>query len=157
MPFPNSKQTKGPIIMSEGKMQENLEQFFQMAAQDLELHGKLKAASDRDAYISSVVELGKEKGYSFNKNEVVAALKAAVQEAEENDVSVSRLSEQELEAVAGGRDTSRNTMACWSQNCHTQIGPFCQDDNRRRKLQGNRRVSKGVARNAGAIINAAFD
>jgi hypothetical protein len=48
--------------MSTRIMQKNLDQFLQMAAQDLELQEKLKAASDRDAYISLVVELGKEKG-----------------------------------------------------------------------------------------------
>ncbi len=88
--------------MSEKMMQGSLEQFFQMASQDLELQEKLKAANDREAYIRLVVELGKEKGYSFTSSQVVTALDKAAKEAAENGEEASQLSEQELEAVAGG-------------------------------------------------------
>ncbi|NJO95059.1 MAG: Nif11 family protein [Pleurocapsa sp. CRU_1_2] len=93
--------------MSEQEMQKNLEQFLQMAAQDLELQSKLKAASDRNAYIISVVELGKEKGYSFTSDSVEAALNTAEKEAAENDKSVFKLSDRELASVAGASNIFR--------------------------------------------------
>jgi predicted ribosomally synthesized peptide with nif11-like leader len=111
--------------MSTRIMQENLDQFLQMVAQDLELQEKLKDTFDRDAYISSVVKLGNEKGYSFSNNEVVAALEAAVQEANGNDVSVSRLSEHELEAVAGGGLFSRLRRRVGKLATVTDTNPFC--------------------------------
>lgn len=114
MPLPNSKQTKGLITMSERIVQENLEQFLQMAAQDLELQEKLKAASDRDAYVSLVVELGKEKGYNFTSDRVEAALDTSAKKVAENDELVMQLSEQELVSVAGGAQpgTAAVTLGC---------------------------------------------
>lgn len=92
--------------MDEKMMQESLKQFFQMASQDLELQEKLKAANDREAYIRLIVELGKEKGYSFTSSQVVSALDAAAKEAAENGEEasqlLSQLLEEELDAVAGG-------------------------------------------------------
>lgn len=83
-------------------MEESLEQFFQMSSQDLELQEKLKAAPDREAYIRSIVELGKEKGYSFTSDQVATALDAAESEAASSGESASELSEEQLNAVAGG-------------------------------------------------------
>jgi predicted ribosomally synthesized peptide with nif11-like leader len=88
--------------MDEKIMQESLKQFLQMASQDQELQEKLKAASNREAYISLIVELGKEKGYSFTSSQVVTALDAAESEAAKNDEEASTLSEEELASVAGG-------------------------------------------------------
>ena len=112
--------------MSEQEMQKNLEQFLQMAAQDLELQEKLKAASDRNAYISSVVKLGKEKGYSFTSDSVEAALNTSEKEAAENDDSVSQLSDRELASVAGGF-TALFTFANPTDDCETKINCFSQD------------------------------
>jgi predicted ribosomally synthesized peptide with nif11-like leader len=112
--------------MSERIMRENLEQFLQMASQDLELQEKLKAASDRDAYISSVVELGKEKGYSFNSDSVEAALDAASKKAAEHDVSVSQLSDRELASVAGGGlfGSLRRIFSNSTVDCETKLNCF---------------------------------
>ena len=88
--------------MDEKMTKESLKQFFQMASQDQELQEKLKAAPNREAYISLVVELGKEKGYSFTRAQVMTALDAAESEAAENGKLGSQLSEKELETVAGG-------------------------------------------------------
>lgn len=82
--------------------QESIQQFFQMVSQNQELQERLKAASDREAYIRSCVELGKEKGYNFTRSEVVTALDAAESQAAENGEQASALSESELNAVAGG-------------------------------------------------------
>ena len=88
--------------MDEKMKHESLEQFFQMVSQDLELQEKLKAANTREAYIRLIVELGKEKGYSFTSDFVATALDAAESEAAENGESASQLSEEDLGAVAGG-------------------------------------------------------
>ncbi|BBD63710.1 hypothetical protein NIES4072_26340 [Nostoc commune NIES-4072] len=88
--------------MAEKMMQESIQQFFQMASQDQELQSKLKAAPNREAYISLVVELGKEKGYSFTSAQVGSALDTAAKEAVENGEEASQLLEEELDAVAGG-------------------------------------------------------
>lgn len=137
--------------MSEQKMKGNLEQFLQMAAQDPELQKKLKAASDRDAYVRSVVKLGKEKGYEFTSDRVETVLDNAVREAGSNEESVVRLSEAELMSVAGGRDPQPE----WSQQqtCPAANNPFCNPDARRRRRKRKRRRALS---NAGRIINAAF-
>lgn len=83
-------------------MKKSLEQFFQTASQDQQLQEKLKAAPNREAYISSVVGLGKEKGYSFTIDEVATALEVAAKKAGENGEETSVLSEEQLNAVAGG-------------------------------------------------------
>lgn len=90
------------FIMDEKMMQKSLKQFFQIASQNQELQEKLKAAPNREAYISLVVELGKEKGYSFTSDQVVSELDAAAKEAAENGDLASQLLEEELDAVAGG-------------------------------------------------------
>jgi hypothetical protein len=132
--------------MSTRIMQENLDQFLQMAAQDLELQEKLKAASDRDAYISLVVELGKEKG--FTSDLVEATLETAEKEAEENDEPVKRLSEQELFAVAGGLSTRNNCVftarTCQANTYACANNPFCNPDARRRLRSETRQVSNAI-------------
>ena len=92
--------------MNEKMMQESLNQFLQMASQDQELQSKLKAAPNREAYISSCVELGKEKGYSFTSNQVAIALDTATVEAAKNPMAKDELLEKELDVVAGGDDDS---------------------------------------------------
>jgi uncharacterized protein YpbB len=111
--------------MSEKIMQENLEQFFKMAAQDLELQEKLKAASDDKAYISLVVELGKEKGYGFTSDQVATALETAARKAAESAVSVTQLLEQEVESVVAG-----GLPLHWNRKKNrigtsTRSNPFC--------------------------------
>ena len=92
---------KGVTIMS----QESVQQFFQMVSQDQELQSRLKATNDREAYIRSCVELGKEKGYSFTSLQVATALDAAAKKVAENGEQASALSQEELSAVAGGGGT----------------------------------------------------
>lgn len=51
-----------------------LEQFYQALLQDPMLQERLKAATDPDNLCELAVELGQEKGYSFTKEEVLAAM-----------------------------------------------------------------------------------
>lgn len=87
--------------LSVGVIDENLEQFYQMAAQDQELLQKLKAVKDRETFVKLVCDLGEEKGYEFTKEQV----EAATIEAQRRRLGAelwSDLSEEQLEAVAGG-------------------------------------------------------
>lgn len=81
--------------------QENLDQFYQMVAQDQELQEKLKAAMSSETFVKLVVETGEEKGYSFTTQEV----ERAIIEADEKvgtDALWQELTERELEVVGGG-------------------------------------------------------
>lgn len=52
----------------------DLEQFYTEVLKDPMLQERLKAATDPDSLCELAVELGKEKGYSFTKEEVLAAM-----------------------------------------------------------------------------------
>ncbi|MBW4553463.1 MAG: Nif11-like leader peptide family natural product precursor [Aphanocapsa sp. GSE-SYN-MK-11-07L] len=51
-----------------------LEQFYTELLKDPMLQERLKAATDPENLCELAVELGKEKGYSFTKEEVLAAM-----------------------------------------------------------------------------------
>lgn len=51
-----------------------LEQFYTELLKDSVLQERLKAATDPESLSELAVELGKEKGYSFTKEEVLAAM-----------------------------------------------------------------------------------
>lgn len=52
----------------------DLEQFYQELLKDSVLQERLKAATDPESLSELAVELGKEKGYFFTKEEVLAAM-----------------------------------------------------------------------------------
>ncbi|NJP08695.1 MAG: Nif11 family protein [Leptolyngbyaceae cyanobacterium RU_5_1] len=52
----------------------NLQQFYTEVLKDPILQERLKAATDPDSLCELAVEMGKEKGYSFTKEEVLAAM-----------------------------------------------------------------------------------
>ena len=60
------------------KITTDLEQFYAEVLKDLMLQERLKAATDPENLIELAVELGKEKGYSFTKEEIFAT--AAIEE-----------------------------------------------------------------------------
>ncbi len=94
--------------------QENLDHFYQIAAQDQELQEKLKAAIDSEAFVKLVVELGEEKGYKFTTQE----LKRAIIEAEEKkgtEALWQEFNERELEVVAGGRVCAHTANEPWTR------------------------------------------
>ena len=55
---------------------ESFEQFRETVLRDRELQEALRATPDREAFISLVVGLGEERGYSFTAADVKDALQA---------------------------------------------------------------------------------
>jgi predicted ribosomally synthesized peptide with nif11-like leader len=103
----------------------NLEYFNQVVAQDQELQEKLKAAIDPETFVKLVVDLGKEKGYSFTTQEVEKTIIEA-EEKKDTEALWQELNERELEVVAGGppgvRKSKRVQMIYWKRK--GSIGPF---------------------------------
>jgi predicted ribosomally synthesized peptide with nif11-like leader len=52
----------------------SLEQFYQEVLGDVTLQERLKAATSSEDLVEIALQLGAEKGYSFTKEEVVAAM-----------------------------------------------------------------------------------
>lgn len=52
----------------------SLEQFYQEVLGDVTLQERLKAATSSEELVSIALQLGAEKGYSFTKEEVLAAM-----------------------------------------------------------------------------------
>ena len=75
--------------------QPDVERFYEIARNSEELQSLLGAAEDRDSFVETAVRLGQENGCNFTLEEANEFLSI-----EKGDVE---LSEQELEAVAGGR------------------------------------------------------
>ena len=76
--------------------EKQLKAFLEKAKGDTSIQEKLKAAADSDA----VVAIAKELGFSFS----VQDLKKA---------QSTELSDEELEGVAGGGDTSKCSICIW--------------------------------------------
>ncbi|NJR62449.1 MAG: Nif11-like leader peptide family natural product precursor [Cyanobacteria bacterium CRU_2_1] len=66
-----------------------LEQFYQELLKDPMLQEQLKSAINPENLCDLAVELGKEKGYSFTKEEVFAAMAIEVAVGEEGIVGLS--------------------------------------------------------------------
>ncbi|UBF28792.1 Nif11-like leader peptide family natural product precursor [Kovacikia minuta CCNUW1] len=75
----------------------DLEQFYTELLTDPMLQERLKAATDPDSLCALAVELGKEKGYSFSKEEALAAM--AIESAMGGEyLEVETLSHNQIEA-----------------------------------------------------------
>ena len=74
----------------------NLEQLRQEVEQDSALQERLNQAQNNESLIALVTEIGQEKGYSFTRQEVEEYLN-------EMNISQQELSEEQLEAIAGGK------------------------------------------------------
>lgn len=77
----------------------HLGQFHQEVIRNSSLQQKLEQAKDDESLIAIVLELGKEKGHSFSRQEIEKYI---------NEIKASQgeISDDELEAIAGG--TTRN-------------------------------------------------
>ena len=91
-------------------MTQSLEQFRQQVLQDLALAEHFKAVQSSDEFINLVLQLGQQLGYSFTADEVKSAL------AQHSSSNSLELSESQLEAIAGGEDTS--AYGCTGYTCH---------------------------------------
>ncbi|MCA2607556.1 Nif11-like leader peptide family RiPP precursor [Microcystis sp. M26BS1] len=100
--------------------QPDVERFYEIARNSEELQAMLGAAEDRDSFVETAVRLGQENGCNFTLDEAHEFLNTKKGDAE--------LSEQELEAVAGGRRRPCNlgtrltvciivSRNCWVATC----------------------------------------
>jgi predicted ribosomally synthesized peptide with nif11-like leader len=74
----------------------NLEQFYNLVQNSQELQEQLGAVENEESFNERAVRLGQENGYTFTAEDVKVFINLKSQEAN------PELSEQELEAVAGG-------------------------------------------------------
>jgi len=75
---------------------ESINQFYQEVMQEPALLEKFQSAPDQESLVNLAVEVGQQKGYSFTVDEVEQALAA------QNAAQQEELSDEQLEAVAGG-------------------------------------------------------
>ena len=79
-----------------------MNQFFQDLSEDATMQQQFQEATDRESLVNKVVELGKEKGYSFTPSEAEEWLESAAAYMQSQSDANGELNEEELEAVAGG-------------------------------------------------------
>jgi len=84
----------------------NLEQFYNFVQNSQELQEQLGAAESEESFNEMAVRLGQENGYTFTAEDVKAFITQKSQEVN------PELSEQELEAVAGGKIKYDPTTPC---------------------------------------------
>jgi predicted ribosomally synthesized peptide with nif11-like leader len=99
--------------------QPDVERFYEIARNSEELQAMLGAAEDRDSFVETAVRLGQENGCNFTVEEANEFLSIKKGDAE--------LSEQELEAVAGGairigRICRTTVVICFGRGA-TMMGP----------------------------------
>ena len=92
----------------------NLEQFYNLVQNSQELQEQLGAVETEESFNEVAVRLGQENGYTFTAEDVKAFINLKSQEAN------AELSEQELEAVAGGKSKYDP-----STPCPMNTGTFC--------------------------------
>ena len=90
--------------------QPDVERFYEIARNSEELQALLGAAEDRDSFVQTAVRLGQENGCNFTIEEANEFLNTKHGDAE--------LSDQELEAVAGGSRTGGRPLTI-------RLGTFC--------------------------------
>jgi predicted ribosomally synthesized peptide with nif11-like leader len=84
----------------------NLEQFYNLVQNSQELQEQLGAVENEESFNEMAVRLGQENGYTFTAEDVKAFLTQKKEEAN------PELSEQELEAVAGGKSKYDPSTPC---------------------------------------------
>lgn len=103
--------------------QSDLEKFRQQEIlNNAELQTRIKAASSAEEIASLSVQVGQEKGYSFTVDEVLASIKEAAKlNGWQPSVAEQDLSDEQLEAVAGGKSQSLEVAFTdnWAALCGT--------------------------------------
>ncbi len=77
-------------------MNSDIDQFHQEVLQDPVLLEQLKPATSRESLVNIAVELGKEKGYSFDTKQLTEWIAAR------QKVVTTELSDKDLETLSGG-------------------------------------------------------
>ena len=87
-----------------------LEKFLKLVKQDTTLQERLREVPDEEAGVKLLLELGSEKGYSFTEADF-RNFWARVQGEMKQAMKLLKLSEEELESVAGGSPVGSGTMS----------------------------------------------
>ena len=77
-------------------MDSDINQFYKEVLQDPELLKQLQSTTSRENLVNIAVELGEEKGYSFNTKQLTEWIIA------QQKVADTELTEDDLESLAGG-------------------------------------------------------
>jgi predicted ribosomally synthesized peptide with nif11-like leader len=72
---------------------ESLEQFYQRVLENPALQEPLREAPDQESLVRLAVELGRENGYDFTTQEVVAAIEEVRQTREQQEIPQGELVE----------------------------------------------------------------
>jgi uncharacterized protein YaaR (DUF327 family) len=104
-----------------------MNQFFQEISQDAIVQQQLSEATDRESLVNKVVELGKEKGYSFTPGEAQEWLESMATQADSSSDASGELSEAQLEAVAGGFVLFNVNGSENEENFKKFVQPFLKD------------------------------
>ncbi|PSB57661.1 Nif11-like leader peptide family natural product precursor [Chamaesiphon polymorphus CCALA 037] len=99
------------LIMSRA----NVEGFYRFVEGNEQIQSQLKAAGSKEKFLEMAVQIGQENGYTFNAETVEEYLASTQQ------VPDAELSEEQLEAVAGGRAKGFTFCVtkskCWGSVC----------------------------------------
>ncbi len=82
---------------------ENVNQFYQVVLQDSALQQKFQFTPDEESLVKMAVELGQQQGYDFTSEEAKQALTLATP----STTGMVELADEQLEAVAGGKQDVR--------------------------------------------------
>ncbi|MBW4562721.1 MAG: Nif11-like leader peptide family natural product precursor [Mojavia pulchra JT2-VF2] len=98
---------------------QNVEQFYIVVENNQQLQEQLGQADNPQSFYDMAARLGQENGYSFTAQEAEDFTNQRVQQGN------AELSDQNLEAVAGGRSCPMDTRftfcvfisSCWGSKC----------------------------------------
>ncbi len=93
-----------------------LNHFYQEVVSDQALQQRFQSVTNREGVVNMAVELSQEKGYNFTSKEVEQWLNT-----HSADGGSGELKDEELEAVAGGKDNS-NAEVDWGLTM--KMNPF---------------------------------
>jgi len=119
------------------------QQFVSRAREDKSLQSKLASAAQGD--INVILQIGRDAGFDFTKDEYLSAAGSNW------SVASDELSELELDAVAGGAGTSGAAGACYTQSGGIECGNVSSTDplsgtsttTSTQTYAGNRNLNKG--------------
>ena len=94
----------------------NVEGFYRFVEGNEQIQEQLKAAGDKDNFLQLAVDLGQQNGYTFTTQGVEEYLSEMAMQVPDGE-----LSEEQLEAVAGGRARGFTFCVtkskCWGSVC----------------------------------------
>ena len=98
---------------------ENLEQFYIFVENNQQLQEQLGQVENQQSFYETAMRLGQENGYSFTAQEAEDFI---TQKAQQGD---AELSDQQLEAVAGGKGCPLDTKVTFCLLISSCLGSKC--------------------------------